>query len=204
MRRLPPSGGQSVWSGRPRRRYRRGPAGPLLGLWSRQQVSHNQADRNSQRSPASWHIRTWYRQATVATNGQCRKQPSQRNKRGPRRGPTVCAALIWASGMIVVLLIWFFLARASDGPVDWPAAIAVALICPTLGSVGLAWGYVSELNSSARTTLSRSAYLRRSGRLRGVADQRAEGRAAGYSRDRDAILRAGLAASELVSPRSHR
>jgi hypothetical protein len=42
--------------------------------------------------------------------------------------------------MILVLLVWFFLSRASGRPVDWPAAVAVALICPTIGSVGLAWG----------------------------------------------------------------
>jgi hypothetical protein len=57
-----------------------------------------------------------------------------------REHPWRFFALIWTSGVILSLLIWFLLADSSGSHVDWPAAIAVAVICPTIGSVGLAEG----------------------------------------------------------------
>jgi hypothetical protein len=57
-----------------------------------------------------------------------------------RQHPWGYAGLMWPSGVILVLLTWFLLARASGRPVEWPAAIGVALICPAIASVGLALG----------------------------------------------------------------
>jgi hypothetical protein len=48
------------------------------------------------------------------------------------------SALIWASGIILVLLIQLLFAHAAGKPVDWLAAVAMALIIPSAGSVGLA------------------------------------------------------------------
>ena len=47
---------------------------------------------------------------------------------------------MWPSGVILAMLTWFLLARASGKPVDWLAAIGVALICPAIASVSLALG----------------------------------------------------------------
>ena len=58
---------------------------------------------------------------------------------GTALDPEVITQLMGASRVILILLIWFLLSHASGSPVDWPTAIAVALICSTTGIVGPAW-----------------------------------------------------------------
>jgi hypothetical protein len=61
----------------------------------------------------------------------------------PRRGPMTWwgVALIWASGVIFILVLWALFANGK--PVDWALAVAIALICPTIGIIPVA-GWVRE------------------------------------------------------------
>jgi hypothetical protein len=56
-----------------------------------------------------------------------------------RRGPMTWrgVALMWASGVILILVLWA--AIASGKPVDWAPAVVIALICPTIGILPVAW-----------------------------------------------------------------
>jgi hypothetical protein len=56
----------------------------------------------------------------------------------PRRGPMTWGhvALIWASGVILILVLW---AVFAGRPTNWPVGIAIALICPSIGITSLAW-----------------------------------------------------------------
>jgi hypothetical protein len=56
-----------------------------------------------------------------------------------RRGPVTWwgVALLWASGVILILVLWALFAGGK--PVDWALAVAIALICPTIGIAGVAW-----------------------------------------------------------------
>jgi hypothetical protein len=46
-------------------------------------------------------------------------------------------AVIWAGGVITVLVVWVLLANGK--PVDWAAAVGTALGGPTAGIIPLAW-----------------------------------------------------------------
>jgi hypothetical protein len=64
--------------------------------------------------------------------------PSVVTKYRPRRGPLTWGrvALIWASGVASVLIIWGFLGNGK--PTDWLAGVATALTGPTAGIIPLA------------------------------------------------------------------
>jgi hypothetical protein len=57
----------------------------------------------------------------------------------PRRGPMTWGrvALVWAGGVITVLVLWGLLGNGK--PVDWVAGVAIALVGPTVGIFPLAW-----------------------------------------------------------------
>jgi predicted permease len=57
-----------------------------------------------------------------------------------RRRPWLAAALFWVSGVVLVALIGVVSAHGGRKPVAWTEVVAVALIVPSIGSVGLAWG----------------------------------------------------------------
>jgi hypothetical protein len=57
---------------------------------------------------------------------------------------------MWPTGVILALLTWVLVAHASHSPVDWPAAVGVALICPAVGSVSLALGMGQRAEQHSR------------------------------------------------------
>jgi hypothetical protein len=57
-----------------------------------------------------------------------------------RQHPWQVSALVWASGVALVLVIQILLAHASHSPVNWTESVAVAVIIPLVGSAGLTWG----------------------------------------------------------------
>jgi steroid 5-alpha reductase family enzyme len=56
------------------------------------------------------------------------------------RRPWLTSAIIWAAGMVLVGLIVALPSHGGGKRVDWAEVIALALIIPSIGSVGLAWG----------------------------------------------------------------
>jgi hypothetical protein len=57
-----------------------------------------------------------------------------------RRHPWQASALIWASGVVLVLLIEVLLPQGGGNRVNWTEAVALALIISSVGIVGVALG----------------------------------------------------------------
>jgi TRAP-type C4-dicarboxylate transport system permease small subunit len=56
------------------------------------------------------------------------------------RHPRQASALIWASGVVLVLLIEILFPYGSGNRVNWTEAVALALIISSVGIVGVALG----------------------------------------------------------------
>ena len=57
-----------------------------------------------------------------------------------KRHPWQLIALIWISGVILVLLVQLLLSYVNGRSVNWVTALGLALIIPSVGSIGLISG----------------------------------------------------------------
>jgi hypothetical protein len=55
---------------------------------------------------------------------------------------------MWASGVVLILVLW---ALFSNGkPVDWALAVVIALICPTIGILPVAWQVLERAGQAGK------------------------------------------------------
>jgi hypothetical protein len=67
------------------------------------------------------------------------------------RRPWQASAIIWAAGVVLVGLVVTLLSYGGGKRVDWAEVTALALVIPSVGIVGVAWGSTRDGSSTFAT-----------------------------------------------------